>query len=60
MDALLKSPVIRYPSLVRKQQAVAPSPATNPGPAAPPDSAHPATAPWTDSAEKEIQTEDIV
>ncbi len=55
LDALLKSPVIRYPSLVRKPQAVAPAAPVNiiPAPAAQlPDSAHPTTAPPTDSGRK--------
>lgn len=51
LDALLKSPVIRYPSLVRKPQPP-PVQGNSPGPAAPADSAHPATTPGTDSGRK--------
>jgi penicillin-binding protein 2 len=53
MDALLKSPVIRYPSLVRKPKIEAPSaPVNAPGPATPPDSAKPSLAPKPDTGRK--------
>jgi penicillin-binding protein 2 len=52
MDALLKSPVIRYPSLVRKRVQTQSAPANSPGPASAPDSSKPLPAPKTDSGRK--------
>jgi penicillin-binding protein 2 len=52
MDALLKSPVIRYPSLVRKSRIQPPpyTPVNSPGPA--PDSSKPLLAPKADSGKR--------
>jgi penicillin-binding protein 2 len=52
MDALLKSPVIRYPSLVRKSRIQPPpyAPVNSPGPA--PDSSKPLLAPKADSGKR--------